>query len=398
MKFRKEESRLVLIYSGEQQGTHWVYHQFEKCGSIILNRTFTLQPKNLVEDYPQKLDSDMEFEEIEFFIARTTGEYFQLQKDILGIKNNIFVHKDFPLTRRTFVAEHNISIFSKIDVLSAEDIYIGGNEQDSIPVAEFQALLNSFPNSYELRRYAEARIGAILDNYINLVENSQQRFISYMNRKISKIGTNLHQELAELEVFKYTEILENLEFMLADENSYSEKQWQDEILRVILLLYPKYIHAFKEAPVRDVYSNKNRRIDFLLVDSTGNTDIIEIKKPFDQCIVTQKTYRDNYIPLRDLSGTVMQVEKYIFCLNKWGRKGEETLTKRYEDHLTPGLVIKVTNPSGIIIMGRDVGLTPEQKQDFEVIKRKYKNVIDIVTYDDLLSRLKIMLLHWQSCV
>jgi hypothetical protein len=36
-------------------------------------------------------------------------------------------------------------------------------------------------------------------------------------------------------------------------------------------------------------------------------------------------------------------------------------------------------------MGRTVGLSEEQIQDFEVIKRKYKNVIDIITYDDLIS-------------
>lgn len=49
--------------------------------------------------------------------------------------------------------------------------------------------------------------------------------------------------------------------------------------------------------------------------------------------------------------------------------------------------IHITNPAAIIIMGRKVGLSKEQLQDFEVIKRKYKNVVDIITYDDLLNRL-----------
>jgi len=114
---------------------------------------------------------------------------------------------------------------------------------------------------------------------------------------------------------------------------------------------------------------------------------VEIKQPFDKCIVTNNQYRDNYIPLRELSGTVMQIEKYIFYLNKWGRAGEEFLTKQYKDTLPDGFSIKITNPGGIIVMGRDTNLTSEQKQDFEVIKRKYKNVIDIITYDDLLGRL-----------
>ena len=41
-------------------------------------------------------------------------------------------------------------------------------------------------------------------------------------------------------------------------------------------------------------------------------------------------------------------------------------------------------------MGREDRLTEDQKKDFEIIKRKYKNVIDILTYDDLLRRLHIL--------
>ncbi len=41
----------------------------------------------------------------------------------------------------------------------------------------------------------------------------------------------------------------------------------------------------------------------------------------------------------------------------------------------------------MIILGRDVDFAADQKFDFEIIKRKYANVIDIMTYDDLLRRL-----------
>jgi Domain of unknown function (DUF4263) len=123
------------------------------------------------------------------------------------------------------------------------------------------------------------------------------------------------------------------------------------------------------------------------LDASGNIDIVEIKQPFDKCIVTNTQYRDNYIPLRELSGTVMQLEKYIFHLNKWGRIGEETLTEKYKSELPAHFSIKITNPGGIVIMGRDNNLTEAQKYDFEVVKRKYTNIIDIITYDDLLRRL-----------
>ncbi len=39
-------------------------------------------------------------------------------------------------------------------------------------------------------------------------------------------------------------------------------------------------------------------------------------------------------------------------------------------------------------MGRENNLTNEQLGDFEIIKRKYKNVIDIITYDELIKRIE----------
>lgn len=135
----------------------------------------------------------------------------------------------------------------------------------------------------------------------------------------------------------------------------------------------------------------NRQIDILLVDSSGNVDIVEIKQPFDKCIVTNNQYRNNFIPLRELSGTVMQVEKYVFYLNKWGQAGENYLTEKYQSELPDDFSIKITNPGGLIIMGRDSNLGENQRQDFEVVKRKYKNVIDIITYDDLLRRLEFII-------
>lgn len=40
-------------------------------------------------------------------------------------------------------------------------------------------------------------------------------------------------------------------------------------------------------------------------------------------------------------------------------------------------------------MGRENKLSSDQKKDFEVVKRKYKNIIDIITYDNLIERLEL---------
>ncbi len=237
-------------------------------------------------------------------------------------------------------------------------------------------------------KYVDARLSAVLRNYLDTAIDGKQKYIRYTNKKVSQKGIDLTSIFLENDLAKHTAILEKLNKMLKDENTYNEKQWQKEIIQIILLLYPKYINVFQETPIQDSYSGKTRALDYLLVDSCGNIDLVEIKRPFDECIVTSKKYRDNYIPLRELSGTVMQIEKYIFYLNKSGKKGEDTLTETYKTELPSGFKIKITNPRGIIIMGRENNLTIEQRHDFEVIKRKYKNIIDIITYDDLLRRLQ----------
>ena len=76
---------------------------------------------------------------------------------------------------------------------------------------------------------------------------------------------------------------------------------------------------------------------------------------------------------------------------RWGKKGEVFLTNKYAAKLPRDFTIHITNPSGLIIMGREKELTTEQQRDFEVIKRQYKNVVDIITYDDLIRRLEFMI-------
>lgn len=390
--FLKEDNRLVLSYAGEQNASNWIYSKLAESGSVTLRRTFTVSQKELIsEEDPEDEDAPVKFE-----IATKDGEYYRFSKDVLRIENDLFIDVDMEITSKTFIAERNISIFSKLDRLSAGTIRVGGSDPNSIPESAFSKLLQKFPNSYELTKYASARVGAVISTYLYTKEDYEEKYQQYMNKKASREDQNLYEMVANAEIAKYKSLLDKLTAMLDDEVSYSERQWQEEILQIVLLLYPKYIHVFKEAPVRDAYSQKDRSIDLLLVDSTGNIDIIEIKKPFDKCIVTDRTYRDNYIPLRELSGTVMQIEKYIFYLNKWGKKGEDKLTSHYREQLANGFSIKVTNPGAIIIMGRENELSEEQRQDFEVIKRKYKNVIDIITYDDLLWRLDSTIRHWSK--
>lgn len=387
INFVVEKDFILLEYQPERVTNDYIINKLKDDGQIQLRGTFYFLKSDLYltnGDFGE-IDSN---EPLKFVFAHKAGEYYKIDGRILLTNLSLFIHKEVKLSKEFFTAIKNISIFKKIDKIVNEDIYIGGEYISAISESDFIQLLKKFPNTYEIEKYVHARLGSILMNYFDSAVDTEKIYNSYMNKKVSKKGLDLSSYFKKSELAKYKTILQKLEGMLESEISYTEKQWQIEILQIILLLHPKYIRAFSGTSVRDTYNKKNRNLDFLLVDSIGSIDVVEIKRPFDNCIVTQRRYRDNYIPLRELSGTVMQIEKYIFYLNKWGKKGEDVLTARYKDNLPDNFKIKITNPSGIIIMGRENNLSTLQREDFEVIKRKYKNIIDIVTYDDLLKRLR----------
>jgi hypothetical protein len=378
----------------------WVIDRLNNEGEIgISNNTFTLTAELLVDKTRLKFsepESTLEVRpNILFNIAELkthtfenqVDEYYEFYNEVLVRDKRILFHKDIEIDITLFIAEKNISIFKQIAVLVEGDIIIGGNAPSSIPLEEFYSLIENFPTTHEKKLYAQSRISSVLKNYFENVKDAEKSYIKYRNRKPSNKGTQLIKLFEEYEVDKYQTIYDKLSSMLDDEKNYNETTWQKEIVDILLLLYPKYITVFREVAI-SADGVKQKFLDYLFIDANGHVDIVEIKQPFDQAIMTRNKYRDNYIPLRELSGTVMQLEKYIYYLNRWAKIGEKKLTQKYKEELPKGFEIHITNPKGFIIMGRENNLTKAQKNDFEVVKRKYKNVIDILSYDDLLNRLK----------
>jgi len=204
-------------------------------------------------------------------------------------------------------------------------------------------------------------------------------------------------DLLQSEIDKYVLIRDTIQAWLEGEDAHTEKEWQALILNFILLIFPKYVAVLQNVTIHDYYSKLGktgrRYLDIALVDAGGNLDIIEIKRPFDDILLGKTVYRGNYVPTKELSGTIMQAEKYLFHLSKWGVDGERHLTQTYAAELPSGLQIRVTNPKALLILGRDSksdgssALSAAQSFDLELIKRKYANLMDILTYDDLLRRL-----------
>jgi len=164
---------------------------------------------------------------------------------------------------------------------------------------------------------------------------------------------------------------------------------------IVLILYPKYILAKREIDVGHD-GRHAKKPDFLLVDASGFVDILEIKKPNGQRLITKTDYRNNYVADRDLAGAIVQIEKYVYCLSRGGKTIERKLQNKLETDLPRGIEIKSVNPQGILLMGRCEGLSAEQQFDLEIIKRQHKNIVDIMTYDDLISRMGNMIKQFSS--
>lgn len=400
LKFQITATGVDLEYDGDHKwgaNTQWVWDELKKHQVVRISRVFHFNRDDLQN--PPSSEQDFENYNYRFQFGTFDNGYVDIPARVLDIKNDLLICRDVKLKRSIFAAVRDVSIFGRLSKLleHSDPIVIGGTRPGAIPWEVFEDLLNKFPNTYELNRYADARVQTILSQYLDGMKDARGRYENYLNKRKS-LTSNAKLDLdalIKLEIEKYVLIRELIDDALKTKKGWAEAEWQQLMQSFLLLLFPKYIKVLENVTIHDYYSNPdkktNRYIDMALIDSNGNLDVIEIKRPFDDKILRNSLYRGNSIPTSELSGSIMQAEKYLFHLSKWGVKGEKELTKRYAAELPEGMKIRIANPKAIIIVGRDqigVGnMTGSQLLDFEIIKRKYANVMDIITYDDLLRRL-----------
>ncbi|MFJ6157277.1 Shedu immune nuclease family protein [Pseudarthrobacter sp. NPDC092184] len=396
--FEDHGSKVVLVYFPAYGPVKWLDDKLDSDGHATLSQVFTVQKTDLLSQDADGEDDEGNEDIRRFVIGSHEGEYRTIRSDVLGLKHDLLIVTTMLLTRSTFIAERNISIFGRIDDLLTEQIVVGGNRAGAIPVEEFARLLRRFPTSTEVNYYAATRVTRILREYLETMSDAELRLENYIKRREraeTEEGVEAHGRIMvanELELEKFTYVRERLVEMLKDAEGYSEAEWQRAVADLFLLVFPQYIAVLHHVHVKERYSNESkstdRYIDLMLVGSNGCVDIIELKKPFERGLMSKTQYRDNHVPMRELSGSIMQAEKYLFYLSKLGRDGEKVITEKHAVNLPPGLEIKIANPKAIILTGRDSNLSTEERFDFEFVRRKYSNVVDIISYDDLLRRLE----------
>lgn len=390
--FEDHGADLLLDYYPDSSPPNWVDEKLDRDGSVLISHVFRVSRDDLIEP------GDLSSEDSRLFkIGNFNDGYRVIRKDVLGLQYDLLISVDIPISRPIFVAERNISIFRRIDRLITEQIIVGGDREGAIPAEDFFVLLQRFPTSTELTHYADARVSRILQEYLRTMTNSERRLSSYVahrDQSLTKTPGAPAARIPEatiLEREKFIYVRERLKEMLSNTESYVEAEWQKMVADLFLLIFPQYVCVLQNVQVKDDYSNHPRStyryIDLVLVGANGQVDIIEIKRPIERGLVTRRQYRDNHVPVRDLAGALMQVEKYLFHLNKSGKSGEISIGSRHATELPTGLNIRISNPKAIVLAGRENNLTAEEKFDLEFIRRKYSNVMDIISYDDLLRRL-----------
>lgn len=388
---------VILKYEPESWDARWVWTKLRTEGRVRIAKVFHFERADLLGELP----NDDDFESVDGFVYRfrfgsRRAGFRVIEGRRLGINHAVRIADALPLERRLFVAHRDMSIFRGLAAVmpNGREIVIGGDEDGSIPIVEFERLLSKFPTTTELNRYARARVADVVGQYVDGMADARRHYEEYMNRHkaIGATGSFNTEELLAAELAKYELIRDTLRGWLAAAEVRVERDWQQLLMKFLLLIFPKYVAILENVQIADVYSTpgraRRRFIDIALVDAAGNLDVIEIKRPRGG-LLAGGDYRENGFPSRELSGTIMQAEKYLFHLSKWGLDGERALTERYAAKLPPGMSIRVTNPKAIVILGRDPtgGVGGEQAVDLEVVRRKYANVMDIMSYDDLLHRL-----------
>lgn len=384
--FIKNENKLYYKYESSY-GIGWILDKIRKKEEIIIHKIFFINNHN-------KVFIDEENDAVIIEIGELDEDYYKISSEILGINYELYFYKDIKFDISFFKAQgFRKNLFSMIeDVIgNRKQLYIGGEKAD-ITIEKFKEILKNFPKKYEQDLYVDSRIYQVLENELDELINYSEKLELYRNKNNYTIKQeNIFDEINAYEIEKFKKILNHLKMMLKKQESYNEKQWQEEIIKIICLIFPKYIATFREVKIKvnsTTSNKKNELIDILLINNYGNIDIIEIKKPHKNKIISKNLNRDNYYPSIVLTQTIMQIEKYIYHLNRWGQEAEKNLNDVYRSRLPEGISIKNINPKGIVIMGDANGYSEKEQNDLEVIKKMYANVIDIITYDDLINRLE----------
>lgn len=362
--------------------------------------TYHLKKGNyfFLNDDGKLVDSDENVEDrIAYKIGKLEGNYYCFDNEIFDLEHKFRIDGSLidKLKHKHFVKyPSNLSILKKIDSLITEDFYIlpddtTNEEVSSISWTEYNNLVASFPTTTTVKHYINKLVAEKIEGFFKLKKRYDDDLEKYLKKtnRITSSNTLFTQELdyqiTQAEIRKFTYAL-NLLKLILEQEIISEKEWQNNILDILLLIYPQY-----QIVIDEVGLSNRRRVDFILVDFFNNIDIVEIKTP-EKRLLKKSKYRDRYVPSHELTGTAMQIEYYLRELHENSSSNRQKIKRKLSDKGFDSEV-KINNVKGIIIMGRTNEFNLEQQETYRIMKNQYSNIINIISYDELLEMLERIL-------
>lgn len=242
-----------------------------------------------------------------------------------------------------------------------------------------------FKNDERLFNYEKGMfLGVLTRNFIPTILSTDDRkaFNDFIPRFITSgvAGKNLSisgKFKSGFELKLLREIAADLKKRIQADKS--ELTWQDYLKNNILHIQQGYIVFIAKANIGIIGT---KFPDFLLVTHDGYLDILEIKTPFTDLLLKDRS-RGNYFWATELSKAISQVENYIDEVSGLRDKVRNEIKDKY------GIELRVVRPRGVILAGNTEQFGCDKKicDDFRLLNQGLKN-ISVVTYDELLVRMQ----------
>ncbi len=209
------------------------------------------------------------------------------------------------------------------------------------------------------------------DFYVEILEKKYVS-IPHKLRLINKTKMVVDSIALNAVIDRYQEFL--------NDTSKSESNWGAFLKENIFLIDSKYVKVIPEIIISMV---RARRADFGLLDYNNFFDIFEIKKPSTP-LLASATDRNNHYWSTDAVKAITQAEKYLHIASSRADVLQTDLRSQpgFED-------AKIVKPAVSLLIGHSKQLDSTQKiDDFKILRASLKNV-EIVLYDELLTRIKL---------
>ena len=396
ISFEKKDSQLILCYEPEKD---WIEEKLADDQEFKIYKTFSFSKKDLIS---KDEDSPIGYE-YKFVFGEKVQNYFKIDKEKISATFDLYIDASLSIDQSWFVTssskrsryqdktgeEKSSSIYGNI-LYAFKNFY----KHDKLFIDK--DFVKIFPTATNVKYQTLSIFTNLLKSELDVV-NYEEIYGRYKSREISVRNKEdiKTEEICKQEKVKYIyakdQLLKSLERSAAGEFIH-EDEFSKLIAQIFCFLNPKYVKIQTKLNISDYTGARaNCQADLSLIDCEGNIDLIEVKSPQAYPnLFRKRPYRNHYVPSGELSGAINQLEQYLKCLTKMTTEEISNKNPALQNEMGE-IKLKAVHPKGYIIFGRDSasfnGDNVNQKRlDFELIKNTYKDVVDIITFDELIKR------------